>query len=166
MNKYSINLFWSDEDDGYIATSPEFSGLSAFGETPEEAIREAKIALRLFIDEYHAKGLSLPEPQVMQRYSGQTRLRLSRTLHRQAAQLADSEGISLNRLIEDALIAKVTGTQVAQQALSQIRALLVTHNTDSLIQAWPQSTIKEKTVTTKTEQTFLVPELKFYERGN
>ena len=52
MDKYSINIMWTDEDEGYIATIPEFPGLSAFGESPEEAIGEAKIALAGFIEVY------------------------------------------------------------------------------------------------------------------
>ena len=64
MNRYSMNIFWSDEDESYIATCPEFPGLSAFGETPEEALAEAQIALQLFIDTYNEDGLPLPEPQV------------------------------------------------------------------------------------------------------
>ncbi len=45
MYKYSINVVWSDEDECYIATIPEFKGLSAFGDTQEEAIQEAFVAL-------------------------------------------------------------------------------------------------------------------------
>lgn len=63
MNKYSMHISWSDDDDCYIATCPEFPGLSAFGETPEEALAEAQIALQLFIDTYNEDGLPLPERQ-------------------------------------------------------------------------------------------------------
>lgn len=44
----AFNIVWSAEDDGFIATCPEFPGLSAFGETLEEVAREAKIVLDLF----------------------------------------------------------------------------------------------------------------------
>ena len=54
MNKYGFKLFWSDEDEGYIATCPEFPTLSAFGETPESALTEAQTALDLFIEEFKA----------------------------------------------------------------------------------------------------------------
>jgi hypothetical protein len=39
-NRYSFNIEWSDEDEEYIATCPAFPGLSAFGETEEEALSE------------------------------------------------------------------------------------------------------------------------------
>ena len=62
--KYSFSLKYSHEDGGYIAESPEFPGLSAFGETPEEAINEAESVLELFIDVYGDEGKPLPEPDV------------------------------------------------------------------------------------------------------
>lgn len=38
--KYAIEIFYSEEDGGYIAVVPELPGCSAFGETPEEALKE------------------------------------------------------------------------------------------------------------------------------
>jgi len=61
--KYSINLIWSDIDDSYVAIIPEFPGLSAFGETPEDAAREAKIAAEGFIKIYKEDGIEIPEPK-------------------------------------------------------------------------------------------------------
>ena len=61
-NKYALQIFWSDEDEAFVAVCREFSGLSAFGETREEALREAQIALDLMIETYLEKGLALPEP--------------------------------------------------------------------------------------------------------
>jgi predicted RNase H-like HicB family nuclease len=62
MMKYSFTLHWSDEDEGYIARCPEFPGLSAFGESPDEAIAEAQVALELMIETYQESDQSLPEP--------------------------------------------------------------------------------------------------------
>jgi len=45
--KYAIEIFYSEEDDGYIAIVLELPGCSAFGETPEEALKEVKIAIEL-----------------------------------------------------------------------------------------------------------------------
>jgi predicted RNase H-like HicB family nuclease len=96
MDKYSINIMWSIEDEGYIATIPEFPGLSAFGESQEEAIEEAKIALAGFIEIYNEDKCKIPEPQTMECYSGQTRLRLPKNLHAKLSQQAKREGVSLN----------------------------------------------------------------------
>ena len=103
MSKYPINIAWSDEDSEYIATCSSFPGLSAFGETEEEALREAKIALELFIESYKERGISLPRSTKTQKYSGQLRLRLSKSLHERAAVMAAQDGVSLNQYINNAL---------------------------------------------------------------
>ena len=40
MKDYHVNLFYSEEDEGYIADIPDLKHCSAFGDTPEEALRE------------------------------------------------------------------------------------------------------------------------------
>lgn len=62
-NKYTIQIFWSAEDEAFVAVCQEFPGLSAFGETREEALNEAQIALDLMIETYRSKNIPLPEPQ-------------------------------------------------------------------------------------------------------
>jgi antitoxin HicB len=96
---YSIRVEWSSEDEGFIATCPSFPGLSAFGETREEALEEAHIALELFIESYVEEGESLPDPQEIQRYSGQTRIRMPKSLHASLSKKAEREGVSLNTLM-------------------------------------------------------------------
>ena len=44
MKDYPINLFWSDEDGSWVADVPDLKHCSAFGDTPEEAVREVRIA--------------------------------------------------------------------------------------------------------------------------
>jgi predicted RNase H-like HicB family nuclease len=62
MKDYAINVFWSDEDESYIATVPDLRGCSAFGESPEEAVREVQIAKRLWLESAQANGDPVPEP--------------------------------------------------------------------------------------------------------
>ena len=50
IQKYGFGIFWSDEDQGYIAICPDFPGLSAFGDTAEQALQEAKTILKLFAE--------------------------------------------------------------------------------------------------------------------
>jgi predicted RNase H-like HicB family nuclease len=69
-NRCGYRVFWSAEDHAYIARSPDFEGLSAFGDTPEQALAEMKIVLEMEIAAYEAEGLPLPEPRVPQEYSG------------------------------------------------------------------------------------------------
>ena len=44
MNNYHINVFYSKDDEGYIADIPDLKFCSAFGATPEEAVHEVEIA--------------------------------------------------------------------------------------------------------------------------
>lgn len=60
LNCYSMRVEWSDEDNCWIARSPEWVGLSAFGETRQEAIREAEIALDGMIVTAIEHGIKLP----------------------------------------------------------------------------------------------------------
>src|SRR5436190_17939347 len=106
--RYSFNISWSEKDGEFLATCPAFPGLSAFGETEEEALAERKVALELFVETFKEKGIPLPQETLKDEYSGQFRLRIPSTLHRQAAQLAASEGQSLNSFIALAVQAKVS----------------------------------------------------------
>lgn len=98
MHNYSFNIAWSPEDEAFIATCPEFPGLSAFGDTQEEALDEAEIALSLFIAEYDDRGRELPAPKSKSEYSGQTRLRMPPWLHESLAVEAERQNVSLNTL--------------------------------------------------------------------
>ena len=99
MFQYSIGLAWSEEDEGYIARIPEFPNLSAFGTTPEEALAEARSAAEMMLEVLQEDGEEPPEPRKSIQHSGQTRLRLPKTLHRDLALEAEKEGVSLNTLI-------------------------------------------------------------------
>ena len=96
MFKYSIDIIWSDEDQGYIATVPEFKNLSAFGETYEDALKEAKIAIEAYIESYAEEKLPIPEPAKQLNYSGQLRLRMPRELHQKLSVEAMRQDVSLN----------------------------------------------------------------------
>ena len=63
MLKYSVNIIWSDEDEAFLATIPEFPGLSAFGDTHEEAIQEALLAAQGMIDVLSEDNEDIPEPK-------------------------------------------------------------------------------------------------------
>lgn len=65
MFKYSIKIMWSTEDACYIATVPRFPGLSTFGESPEEALKEAMVAIEGFLTVYAEDGTPIPEPDTL-----------------------------------------------------------------------------------------------------
>ncbi len=60
--KYHIDIFWSDEDGGYIANVPALRYCSAFGETYEEALREVLVAMELHLDTLRELDRPIPEP--------------------------------------------------------------------------------------------------------
>jgi predicted RNase H-like HicB family nuclease len=57
---YAIEIFYSKEDEGYIAVVPELPGCSAFGETEERALREVKIAMHLWLETTREMGRAIP----------------------------------------------------------------------------------------------------------
>ncbi len=62
MYKYAIEIFYSEEDEGHIAIVPELPECSAFGETEEEALREIKVAIDLWLETAKKEGGEIPKP--------------------------------------------------------------------------------------------------------
>jgi predicted RNase H-like HicB family nuclease len=60
---YHINLFWSAEDNCWIADVPDLRPCSAHGSTPSEAIKEAEIAISLWLETAQENHLDIPEPR-------------------------------------------------------------------------------------------------------
>jgi predicted RNase H-like HicB family nuclease len=56
-----VEVFWSDEDEGYIALVPDLPGCSAFGQTPEDAVHEIGDAVEAWIEACRAAGDPVPE---------------------------------------------------------------------------------------------------------
>jgi len=63
MKDYHINIFYSNEDEGYIADIPDMKNCSAFGETPNEALQQVLIAQKLWIEEAQSANVPLPAPK-------------------------------------------------------------------------------------------------------
>jgi predicted RNase H-like HicB family nuclease len=61
--RYEVDIFWSEEDGGYIANVPELPNLSAFAETYEEALREVRIAMDLYLSALREAGKEAPKPR-------------------------------------------------------------------------------------------------------
>jgi predicted RNase H-like HicB family nuclease len=60
MKDYHINIFYSDEDGGYIADIPDLESCSAFGNTPDEALHEVEIAKQAWLDTAKAESKPIP----------------------------------------------------------------------------------------------------------
>jgi predicted RNase H-like HicB family nuclease len=63
---YSINIQWSDEDHKFIAHLPEFGPYAhTHGDTYNAALQNALEVLDLLIEDYNARGQSLPLPHTI-----------------------------------------------------------------------------------------------------
>ncbi|HEY6198486.1 MAG TPA: type II toxin-antitoxin system HicB family antitoxin [Candidatus Binatia bacterium] len=63
MSDYHINIFYSEEDGGYIADIPDLEACSAFGATPEEALRELETAKKAWLESARQAGKPIPAPR-------------------------------------------------------------------------------------------------------
>jgi predicted RNase H-like HicB family nuclease len=63
MYKYEVVIYWSDEDQVFLAEVPELAGCLAHGETAQEALVQAQIAMALWIDTAREFGDPVPEPK-------------------------------------------------------------------------------------------------------
>ena len=60
-NRYNINLFWSNEDDSWIADVPDLKYCSAHGPTAEDAAREIQVAMGAWLEVAAEGGQPIPE---------------------------------------------------------------------------------------------------------
>jgi predicted RNase H-like HicB family nuclease len=63
MRDYHINIFFSDEDGGYIADIPDLEHCSAFGDTPEQALAEVEKAKEAWLQAAREAKLRIPPPR-------------------------------------------------------------------------------------------------------
>jgi predicted RNase H-like HicB family nuclease len=63
MSDYHINIFYSEEDGGYIADIPDLESCSAFGKTPSEALSELQIAKAAWLEANRDSGHTPPVPR-------------------------------------------------------------------------------------------------------
>ena len=63
MTRYEIIIYWSSEDELFIAEVPELPGCCAHGDTHEAALANAKEAIQLWLDTARELGRSVPEPK-------------------------------------------------------------------------------------------------------
>ena len=63
MTKYEVIIYWSGEDDAFIAEVPQLAGCAAHGASQEEALRNAQDAIGLWLETAREFGDSIPEPK-------------------------------------------------------------------------------------------------------
>ena len=63
MNKYEVIIYWSKEDESFIAEVPELAGCMADGATYDEALQNAEIVIQEWVDTAKKLGRRIPEPK-------------------------------------------------------------------------------------------------------
>ena len=99
---YTLNVFL-DDDGEYLAHFVEMPHVSAFADTPEEALRELRIAWEGVKESYQKHGEPIPVAPAKKEYSGQFNVRIDRRLHRALAMEAAKAGVSLNAIVSQKL---------------------------------------------------------------
>ena len=123
---YSI-LLHEVEDEGekyWIAEVPELPGCKSHGSTVEEAVKSVEEAKKDWILDSLKEGEEVPTPVERDRYSGRMLVRMSRSLHRSLALIADAEKLSLNQLIVTMLAKEVGRLNVLNRVEDKVDSLL------------------------------------------
>ncbi len=117
-----------DETGKYTATILEFPGCIASGNTPTEAIENFYRVAESWVTVALANNFEIREPVDFYGYSGKISLRIPRTLHRQVAEYAELEGVSINQLLVHAISNYIGGIhgidKLAKKYAENIRSSL------------------------------------------
>jgi len=68
MTRYEVIIYWSGEDQAFIAEVPELPGCAADGETYQEALSNVEVVIREWIETANELGRIIPEPRTISIY--------------------------------------------------------------------------------------------------
>lgn len=94
---YKIEIFEDQEEGGYALRCPELPGCITCGETIQEGLEMLEDAKKCWFTSCLEDGVPIPEPARLEDYSGQFKLRIPKSLHKQLAQRSSEEGVSMNQ---------------------------------------------------------------------
>ena len=94
---YRMEIVPDVEEGGYAVTFPELPGCITCGETLEAAVSNAAEAKKVWLEAALDEGLEIARPDALNDYSGQFKLRIPKSLHRQLSEHSKREGISMNQ---------------------------------------------------------------------
>lgn len=107
---WSYRFEWSDEDDCYIASISELKGCMSYGDTIVEATEMIQDALKSYITNSLQFNDEIPEPLKPINFKGKIPYRTTPDKHYKLAKRANSLGISINALIDEAVSEKLKET--------------------------------------------------------
>ena len=94
---YKMEIIPDTEEGGYAVSFPDLPGCLTVGDTIEEAIKNAEDAKRSWFEAVIEDGFSISEPDDLENYSGQFKLRIPKSLHKSLSEHSKAEGISMNQ---------------------------------------------------------------------
>ena len=94
---YRMEMVEDKEEGGFVVSFPELPGCITYGEDLESAISNAMDAKKAWFEAAIEEGIEIHEPDSLEEYSGQFKLRMPRSLHRSLAEHSKREGISMNQ---------------------------------------------------------------------
>ena len=94
---YRMEIVEDKDESGFVVSFPELPGCITCGETVESAVANALDAKKAWLEAAVEDGIEIHEPDSLEDYSGQFKLRIPRSLHRLLAEHSQREGISMNQ---------------------------------------------------------------------
>lgn len=95
--QYRMEIIPDSAEGGFAVSFPELPGCITCGETLESALANAEDAKRVWIEAAFEDGYPIPVPVDTDKYSGQFKLRIPKSLHKQLSEHSKQEGISMNQ---------------------------------------------------------------------
>ena len=100
---FKVDLFYDENDKDYVVHFVELPLVSAFGDTPEKAMSELRVAWECVKQSYLDQGEQVPVSPSKKSYSGQFNVRIDKRLHKALAIEASQAHVSLNALVAQKL---------------------------------------------------------------
>ena len=97
LMNYRMEIVEDKDEGGFVVSFPELPGCITCGETVESAVANALDAKKAWLEAAMEDGIEIHEPDRLEDYSGQFKLRIPRSLHRSLAEHSKREGISMNQ---------------------------------------------------------------------
>lgn len=94
---YRMEIVEDKDEGGLIVTYPDLPGCISCGETIESAVANAIDAKEVWLEAAIEEGIEINEPDSLDDYSGQFKLRIPKSLHKSLAEHSQREGISMNQ---------------------------------------------------------------------
>lgn len=120
---YPVTVYAAPEG-GYVAEIEDLPGCITEGETLEEVFQRIEDTRRAWIEIQYEDGAEIPLPRTEQQYSGRFLVRIPKGLHRQLAEEAKRQGVSLNQYVETMLATKATLKDISDQMEERLKELL------------------------------------------